>query len=54
MRLGEAPVKALSARVALPLAGPAAPGAWLSGRRLWAALLAGNLSVLLQALTGTR
>ena len=34
VRLGEAPVKALFARVARPLAGLATPGAWLSGRRL--------------------
>ncbi|MGB8384780.1 MAG: IS4 family transposase [Dermatophilaceae bacterium] len=36
MRLGEAPVQALFARVAVPLAGPGTPGAWLSGRRLMA------------------
>lgn len=36
VRLGEAPVKALFARVALPLASSATPGAWLSGRRLMA------------------
>lgn len=36
VRLGEAPVKALFTRVALPLASAATPGAWLSGRRLMA------------------
>lgn len=34
VRLGEAPVKELFARVARPLAGPTTRGAWLSGRRL--------------------
>jgi hypothetical protein len=33
-RLGAEPVKALFARVARPLAGPATPGCWLAGRRL--------------------
>ena len=35
-RLGEAPVKLLSGRVAAPLAAPGAPGAWLGHRRLMA------------------
>ncbi len=35
-RLGEAPVKALFERVAVPLAAPGAPGAWLGARRLMA------------------
>ena len=33
-RLGAAPVRALFARTARPIAAPAAPGAWLAGRRL--------------------
>lgn len=36
VRLGEAPVQALFARVAVPLAAPGTPGAWLAGRRLMA------------------
>jgi Insertion element 4 transposase N-terminal/Transposase DDE domain len=35
-RLGEAPVKALFERVAVPVAAPGAPGAWLGSRRLMA------------------
>ena len=35
-RLGEAPVKLLFERVAMPLAAPGAPGAWLGHRRLMA------------------
>ncbi len=35
-RLGEAPVRALFERVAAPVAGPGAPGAWLGSRRLMA------------------
>ena len=35
-RLGEAPVKALFERVAVPLAAPGAPGAWPGARRLMA------------------
>jgi Insertion element 4 transposase N-terminal/Transposase DDE domain len=35
-RLGEAPVKVLFERVAVPLAAPGAPGAWLGSRRLMA------------------
>lgn len=34
VRLGSEPLKALFARVARPLAGPATPGCWLAGRRL--------------------
>ncbi|MCC3332039.1 IS4 family transposase [Nocardia abscessus] len=35
-RLGEEPVRQLFRRVAVPLAGPGTPGAWLAGRRLMA------------------
>ena len=35
-RLGEAPVKMLSGKVAAPLAAPGAPGAWLGHRRVMA------------------
>ena len=36
VRLGEAPMRELFARVAVPLAGPGTPGAWLGRRRLMA------------------
>ena len=36
VRLGEAPLRELFARIAVPLAGPGTPGAWLGPRRLMA------------------